>query len=526
MARYDVVIVGGGPVGMGLAIDLGQRGIKVCVIERHTKLQAVPKGQNLTQRTVEHFQVWQCEDALREARITPRGLTNGGYNCYRTLLSEYHYEWLPREQVRPFYNTDVERLPQYLTEEVLRNRASEIDNITCLYGTSAEKITQTDAGVEICYLQQLTDQKNILYADWLVGCDGSHSSVRQQAGITQTKADHDRKMVLLVFTSEQLHQLLSVLPERSFYNALTPELEGYWQFLGRVDLGRSWFFHAPVPMDTTADNFDFHQLLFNAVGREFSLDISYIGFWDLRFANADSYRNGRILVAGDAAHSHPPYGGYGINLGFEDARNLGWKLSARIKGWAGDTLIDSYDQERRLVFASTATDFIDNFIQQDRRFLARYNPDADEPEFRKAWENRNKGASEVFAFEPHYEGSIVISPMADKIPSARGNHLFKARAGHHMAPQLLTDKKMSYMDLSQNGFTLYAHKRHDTRLKQWQEAADKAGIPLHLAAYLGEDAVSAYETDFMIVRADQFIAQVGDDENPQKILRHLAGKQA
>ena len=78
MARYDVVIVGGGPVGMGLAIDLGQRGIKVCVIERHTKLQAVPKGQNMTQRTLEHFQVWQCEDALREARITPRGLTNGG----------------------------------------------------------------------------------------------------------------------------------------------------------------------------------------------------------------------------------------------------------------------------------------------------------------------------------------------------------------------------------------------------------------------------------------------------------------
>ncbi len=119
--------------------------------------------------------------------------------------------------------------------------------------------------------------------------------------------------------------------------------------LGRVDLGRSWFFHAPVPMDTTADNFDFHQLLFQAVGREFSLDISYIGFWDLRFAHADSYRNGRILVAGDAAHSHPPYGGYGINLGFEDARNLGWKLSAMINGWAGDTLIDSYDQERRLV---------------------------------------------------------------------------------------------------------------------------------------------------------------------------------
>ena len=113
-------------------------------------------------------------------------------------------------------------------------------------------------------------------------------------------------MVLLVFRSHQLHELLKRYPGKSYYNVLQPELNGYWKFFGRVDLGTTWFFHAPVPPGTTRDNFDFASYLHEAVGATFDVEFEHIGFWDLRFAIADSYRAGRIFIAGDAAHSHPP----------------------------------------------------------------------------------------------------------------------------------------------------------------------------------------------------------------------------
>src|SRR5262249_14460926 len=175
-----------------------------------------------------------------------------------------------------------------------------------------------------------------LRGDYAVGCDGSRSVTRDQAGISQTLSDHDRLMVLLVFKSSKLHEHLKRYPGKSFFNVLHPELKGYWKFFGRVDLGTTWFFHAPVPPGTTKDNFDFKRLLHEAAGDEFDVAFDHIGFWDLRIATADNYRAGRVFVAGDAAHSHTPYGGYGINTGFEDARNLGWKLAATLQGWGGE----------------------------------------------------------------------------------------------------------------------------------------------------------------------------------------------
>src|SRR5882757_4739089 len=138
----QVVIVGGGPVGMGLAIDLGQRGIRCCLVERYTEPQPIPKGQNLTQRTLEHFHFWGAEQQLRAARTIPKGYGIGGMTAYGTLLSGYHHDWLQRELVRPFYFTDNERLPQYATETVLRRRAGEIAAIETAYGWSAENVAQ------------------------------------------------------------------------------------------------------------------------------------------------------------------------------------------------------------------------------------------------------------------------------------------------------------------------------------------------------------------------------------------------
>jgi 4-hydroxyisophthalate hydroxylase len=518
----EVVIVGGGPVGMGLAIELGQRGIRTIVVERYASPQKVPKGQNLTQRTMEHFHFWGAEQALRAARTVPKEYGIGGVTAYRTLLGEYHYDWLQRELVRPFYFTDNERLPQYATEEVLRSRAAELESVEILYGWTADDVRHDGESVTVA--SSSPTGVILIQASYGVGCDGSRSLVRENAGISQTLSDHDRLMVLLVFRSRALHRLLERFPGKSFYNVLHPDLKGYWQFFGRVDLGETWFFHAPVPVGTTKDNFDFVSCLHSAVGAEFDVQLEHVGFWNLRFAIADSYRSGRAFIAGDAAHSHPPYGGYGINTGFEDARNLGWKLAAVLRGWGGPNLLDSYDAERRPVFASTARDFIEKAIATDRTFLEEFDPGRDRAAFEAEWQKRGSGARrEVNAFEPNYRGSPIICEPGGN-PGAVGSHSFRARAGHHLAPMQLSSGRNIYEELGRD-FTLVALAGDRDGVRIFREAADAEGLPLKIIEDDLQDGRHQYEARYVLIRPDQFVGWAGNDpETAGAILRRASGR--
>jgi 2-polyprenyl-6-methoxyphenol hydroxylase-like FAD-dependent oxidoreductase len=437
---------------------------------------------------------------------------------------------MPRELVKPYYFKDNERLPQYQTEKVLRQRVADIPGVQTLYGWDCKAITQDPSGVSATLVDVKSTSEKTIRAQYVVGCDGSRSITREQARITQTLSDHDRRMVLLVFKSQELHHLLSRYPGKSFFCVLHPELKGYWKFFGRVDLGNTWFFHAPVPMGTTADNFDFKALLHESAGAPFAAEIEHIGFWNLRFALADRYRAGRIFIAGDAAHSHPPYGGYGVNSGFEDARNLGWKLAAALRGWGGDALLDSYDAERRPVFASTIDDFIAKSIENDRDFLQAHDPERDLQAFEKAWQERSQGAvGEVHAFEPHYEGSPLTWPTRPSGAecSAKGSHQFKARTGHHLAPVMLSNGQNLYQELG-SGYTLLAVGTSQTDRQLWQEAADSAGIPLTIIHQDAGTDSDRCESAWVLIRPDQYVAWTGaspsiDAVDIRSLLQHLRG---
>lgn len=531
MESTQVLVVGGGPVGMGLAIELGQRGIRCVVVERHREPQRIPKGQNLTQRTMEHFHFWGAERALRAARTIPPEYGIGGLTAYGTLLGPYTYDWLQRDLVRPYYYTANERLPQYATEAVLRARVSALPTVEVLYGWHALEVHDQGDQVQVVVSEHDGDTRRVLQAGYVVGCDSSRSVVRAQAGITQTLSDHDRMMVLLVFRSHALHQLLQRYPGKSYYNVLQPELNGYWKFFGRVDLGTTWFFHAPVPPGTTRDNFDFRRYLHESVGAEFDVEFDHIGFWDLRFAIADSYRAGRVFIAGDAAHSHPPYGGYGVNTGFEDARNLGWKLAAVLQGWGGEALLDSYDGERRPVFESTARDFIARSIDKDRTFLHAFHPEQDRTAFEVAWAARAQGAvGEVHAFEPHYEGSPVVSGGGQthaKGGSALGGHEFRARSGHHLAPAVLSDGRNVYERLGP-GYTLLAFGVDRQRVDVFVAAAVALGLPLAIVEDSADGERQRYEASLILLRPDQFVAWTSSGEvapaEARAILQRVSGQ--
>jgi len=485
------------------------------VAERYIQPQPIPKGQNLTQRTMEHFHFWGAEKALRAARTIPPEYGIGGLTAYGTLLGPYFYDWLQRDLVKAYYFAKNERLPQYATEAVMRQRVSELPAVATLYGWSAASVAQDAQGVTVTLTERSDGAQRTVRAAYVVGCDGSRSVVREQVGLTQTLSDHDRMMVLLVFRSRALHDLLARYPGKSYYNVLHPQLEGYWKFLGRVDLGNTWFMHAPVPVGTTADNYDFKGFLHDAVGATFEVEFDHIGFWDLRFAVADSYQKGRAFIAGDAAHSHPPYGGYGVNSGLEDARNLGWKIAATLQGWGGERLLASYDAERRPVFRSTVDDFIAKSIENDKQFLAACDPAVDKEKFESAWEQRAKGAiGEVNAFEPHYAGSpIVSSGHASPQPcSSVGSHQFDARAGHHLAPALLSSGKNVLESLGA-GYTLLALGEGllEPDISRFEAAANKRGLPLTIIREAGTEETQRYQARWVLVRPDHFVAWVAHD---------------
>lgn len=524
--QTSVIVVGGGPVGLGLAATLGKAGIPCVVLERRTEPAAIPKGQNLTARSLEHFYRWDCADQLRAARPLPQGFPIGGITAYESLAGEYWYAPAGREAVSDFYYQRHERLPQYLTEAVLRTRVASFDPVTTLFGWSATSIRVQNDGVRVTALQDPGGARCEIEGSYVVGCDGARSVVRDQAGITCSGADFDQRMVLAVFRSRALDAGLERFPPRTTYRVLHPELEGRWWFFGRVDAAGTWFFHAPVSRDATAGNLDIHSLIERAAGFPVACDFQHVGFWDLRVNIADTYRQGRAFIAGDAAHSHPPYGAYGLNTGLEDAVNLGWKLAAVLRDWGGPALLDSYTQERRPVFAETGETITDG-IAKDRAFLARYSPRRDRGEFEHEWSRLTAGDTAPASYEPHYEGSPIVWGPRDSACGVHGNHTFEARAGHHLAPASLSSGRNIFEELGRE-YTLVALTEDRRPAAAFQAAARKLRMPLHVLADTCEGQRTAYKRRFILIRPDQYVAWTGNEPPASEtdLLRRVVGATA
>jgi len=524
--RHQVVIVGGGPVGVALAVELGQRGIDCALVERRIEPQRIPKGQNLTQRSVEHFYFWGVADALRAARMLPPDYPMSGIVAYRDLNSEYWYAPPLREIVNSYYFQNNERLPQYQGEQVLRARMAQLGSVQARFGWVAETITQDADTARVTVAEDGGPDRETLEADYIIGCDGGHSTVRNQVGIERGGADFNQLMVLALFRSRELHEKLKRFPPRSTYRVIHPDLRGYWQFFGRVDVGESWFFHSPVPANTTRDNYDFHGLLQHVAGFPFACDFDYVGFWDLRIAVAEKYQVGRVFIAGDAAHSHPPYGAYGLNNGLDDVVNLGWKLAAKLKGWGSDALLRTYTEERRPIFKETAEDFIEAGIRRDKEFLARFSPERDRTEFERAWkEHANAAAPRVLTYEPHYEGSPIVMGPAGGVSSAHGSHTFTARAGHHLPPQLLSSGRNVFEELGAD-FTLLAFDAEDATIQAFADAGKRLNVPLKFVRDSYRDGREAYEASLILVRPDRYVAwaAAGTPPDAAAILGKAAGR--
>jgi 2-polyprenyl-6-methoxyphenol hydroxylase-like FAD-dependent oxidoreductase len=505
----SVVVVGGRPVGVALALDLGLRGVPCTVVERRTALSQIPKGQGLSQRTMEHAARWGVAEALRAARTMPEGHAIGQVTVYRDLMGEFWSAPPARELVQPYYAERNERLPQYRTEQVLRARLRDLPHVDLRLGWTAPGVEQDDEGVRVT--AEHDGRRAVVEGAYVVGCDGGRSLVREQADIARTGTDFGELVALVVFRSRELHDALRRFPDRSTYRVMSPELRGYWMFFGRVDVGESFFFHAPVPAGSTRATLDVSALLHRAAGFPFAFEVDHVGFWDLRVQVATRYRSGRAFLAGDAAHTHPPYGGFGLNNGLEDAVNLSWKLAAVLGGWGGDALLDSYSLERQPVFRDVGEDIIGGWIRDDRAVLERYRPEDDREEFARRFEEMSRGfGARLRGFEPHYEGSPVVAGPPGGVVSAHGSHEFAARPGHHLAPLPLSSGRTAFAALGP-GFTLLALDADQAAVAAFERAATQAAVPLAVVRDTFAGGREAYGRRLVLVRPDQFVGWAGDE---------------
>lgn len=520
--EVDVLIIGGGPVGLGLALELGGLGMSCEVIEQRTAPHRIPKGQNLTQRTLEHFYFWNIEKELRDARPLSRDIPIGLITTFGDFASEQWYEARDRASVNDYYYCRPDRLPQYDLERVLANAVAEQPNVTVRPGWKATSVQQDDEGVTVAIAnvgersnEAKPDSERLVRATYVVGCDGARSVVREHAAIRMEGTDHRQRMALAVFRSGEIDAHLSRYPARTTYLSLKPALRGYWEFLGRVDDDGRWFFHAPILEGDELTHEGMQRIVARALGAELDLEFDHVGAWNMRIQVADSYRDGRIFIAGDAAHTHPPYGGFGLNTGLEDVRNLGWKLAAVLQGWGYPELLDSYSAERQPVFRETG-DWIGEGIEADREILAAVPEDESaRAEFFETWQARESSGPDPLHYEPHYSSSPIVTGAPDgEVTGVRGTHELRARAGHHLAPVDLFPGANVYaalLDVPRGAFVLLELGSEDAGAGEpLSLAAAQLGIPFHVLEGSRETA-AALGARYIVVRPDQFIAWCGDE---------------
>ncbi|MFE7508421.1 rifampin monooxygenase [Promicromonospora sp. NPDC057488] len=331
----DVIVAGGGPTGVLLACELRLQGVSVVVLEKDAEPTRVVRGLGLHARTLEILdQRGLLDRFLPLGKRYPLGSFAGITKPAPTGLDTTH----------PY----VLGVPQPVTERLLRERAAEL-GVEVRYGHEVAGLSQDDDGVRV----ELADGTH-LAARYLVGCDGGRSTVRRALGIG-FPGEPSRQETLL-------GEVRLTAPPGTI-EAVVAEVRQTHKNFGAIPLGDD-LYRVGAPADGVAEDRTVAPTLDELREQVRAVAGTDLGMhsprWLSRFGDAtrlaERYREGRVLLAGDAAHVHPPYGGQGLNLGVQDAFNLGWKLACEVHGWAPAGLLDSYAAERRPV----AADVLDN----------------------------------------------------------------------------------------------------------------------------------------------------------------------
>lgn len=503
-ATTQVLVAGGGPVGLATAVELGRRGIECLVIEPRAEVShARPRCKTVNVRTMEHLRRWGLADRLREAAPLPVAYSQDIVFC--TSLTGHELSrfsgvlGLAPEGDR--FPEVGQQAPQYVIEELLREVVQGLPSCTLMTGHRVTGLQQDHDSVQV-QVQDGTGGGAVVTAEYVVGCDGPRSVVRDAIGAGYSGEHALRPNFGMVFTSPTLTSRVRHGRAVQYWvvNDVAPSL------MGPLDQQGTWWIIA-FGVTEEEGRRNPHRIIDGAAGTATDATIVSTDPWTARMQLVDHLRVDRVFLAGDAAHLNPPFGGHGMNTGVGDAVDLGWKLAAVLDGWGSERLLDSYSAERRPVQ--------DRVIAEATRNMATLAPElmSDALDDEGAVGQRARSLAgrriqelkreEFFALDLVLDVSLDDSPVVEHGEGADHNGL---RAGDRLPHAWLRPGTSVYDELGAGMTLLLLTPANPDPLVR---AAEARGIPLTVLDLTGTDVASRYPTQAVLVRPDQYVAWCG-----------------
>ena len=518
-AETDIVIVGAGPVGLALAIELGLRGVRATLIEQNDRIAPQPRAKTTNVRSMEHMRRWGIADALRASAPLPADYPTD--IVFATRLFGHPLAHITNAfngaRVRDDrYSEPAQWVPQFKVEAALRARVRTLPTVTLLEHTRFVDLAESSDGVTAEVEDIATGARQRIAARYLVGADGARSDVRRLLGIAMQGRHAFGFNLNYVVRVPALRDLGGLQPAIMYWlvNTDSPAVTG------PMDRDDVWFYGFLRGKDEPPpDEAAVKARIRRSFGREIDAEILVTDAWAAHSLIADRYGTRRILLAGDACHLHPPFGGYGMNLGLGDAVDLGWKLAAAVQCWGGAALVASYEAERRPVHRRVIEEAVANYALLSDH-LARPELEADTPEGAavraeigqaihagKTREFRTLGV----VLGSHYSGSpIVVADGAAPPPAHHADYVPSAHPGC-LAPHLWLADGSSLYDHFGLGFTLLVTQAGAARsVARMQDAARQARVPLTVVAPDDPRLPALYGAALALIRPDQHVAWRGE----------------
>ncbi len=538
MLEVPVLIAGGGPVGLTLSLELARYGVQSLVAERNPSTTKHPKMDITNGRSMELFRRIGIADKLRAAGVSgasPFTVTwvtdfKSGHELQRFhYLSADDETW--RRQTINDGSLTLEsplRISQIVVEPILKQSAEACQAVDVRFGLRLESFDQDAEGVTSLLTNMATGETLSVRSKYLIGCDGGTSTVRTQLGIDNDGNANVARLYMAHFRSKAIDVLGQFGVAWHYQN-------GKGLIIAQDDK-EYWTLHAFLPPGTDESQLDARTMIEQWTGCKFEFEVLVANPWSAHYLVAQSYRKGRVMLAGDACHQFCPTGGYGMNTGIADAANLGWKLAAALKGWGGEALLQSYEVERapvaRLAWQTSESHLAVRMammrIYAEAGDLSGDSPEAAVKRVAVGRQIADQGNAENEGWGTEHGYSYAESPVVATEAGAPAP--FKAtvynpttRPGSRLPHVFLNDGTPVYDHLGQ-WFSLIVLNGRDTTAIE--EAAAGLGVPLKVLRIDEPNVRKIYESDLVLVRPDQHVAWRGEKfpADVGKLLSRVAGQ--
>lgn len=534
-----VLIVGAGPVGLAMAIDLAYNGVPCTLLDQGDGTITHPKIGTIMTRTMEFFRRWEIVDQVRQSGFPDDYQLNILFCTSLTghLLDKDNYPSTADAPMPEGSPQKRQRCPQTWLNPILLERARTLPEVTLLLEHEFESFSQDETGVRATVKNGKTGETLNIDSEYLIGCDGATSQVRTQLGFPMLGNPKLNYSIGILF---RCPTLLSATGIGDLERVILVGENGTWGNLTVIDGKDYWrltIFGTEERFQL--EGFDAEAWIHQALGKtDIPFEVLSIVPWRRTELVAEHYRKGRVFLAGDSAHTMSPTGGMGVNTGFGDVWDLGWKIAAHRQGWGGETLLASYELERRPVAVRNASFSTHNFkhwqvpLDCSDIFLPGAAGDTIRRDIGAALKmgTRSDWQSWGIQLGYRYENSPVCVPDGTPAPPDEyTTYIQTARPGHR-APHVWLDDahRRSSIDIFGRDFVLLAFdSTSNAALTRWRTEAQQRGLPLRTESISHAAMAELYAAPLVLVRPDGHVAWRGQsDADPASILDVVRGVSA